>query len=63
MNKDETLALFAKGKGAWNDNVRSMLEHNRPSVADGTWDEYAKTDFRRQEFLEKADFRLINPLI
>jgi uncharacterized protein YjbI with pentapeptide repeats len=37
MNKDETLALWAQGKDAWNDWAQAMLDRRRDMEKAGTW--------------------------
>lgn len=37
MNKDETLALYAQGKDAWNAWAKDMLDRRAEMEKAGTW--------------------------
>ena len=72
MNKEESLALFAKGRDAWNAWAEKMLDARAALEADGSWGEgrsvsewneatrawhaAAAADFSDYRFQETADF-------
>lgn len=72
MNKEESLALFAQGKDAWNAWAAEMLEKRKALEASGewtpggtefdwndatrTWHAAAKTEFSEHQFKEMVDF-------
>ena len=53
MNKEETLALYAQGKEAWNAWAADLLACREDSQA---WKDAAKADFSRHCFESDADF-------
>src|SRR5512132_3160141 len=72
MNKEETLALYARGKDAWNAWAKTMLDQRAEMEAAGTWAvgargdpgnggtrawlDTAKADFAGHLFEGRADF-------
>jgi hypothetical protein len=63
VNKEESLALFAEGRDAWNEWAREKQVERAALEQVGTWNEEeqawheaAETDFSDHEFDEDADF-------
>jgi len=72
MNKEESLALFAKGRDAWNAWAKKMFDEREALEADGAWVEgptdadrneatrawhaAAAADFSKHVFRSRADF-------
>jgi uncharacterized protein YjbI with pentapeptide repeats len=63
MNREETIALWQKGKGAWNTWARAMLaerkrleESGEWEQKQGDWEERAGADFEGHAFENDADF-------
>jgi hypothetical protein len=56
MNHDETLALFAQGKEAWNEWAERMLAERKALEEKGEWLDAARADFTSHSFTEEADF-------
>ncbi len=56
MNKEQSLALHARGKDAWNAWAQDMLDKKAELEAAGQWNEAARADFSHHEFEDQVDF-------